>query len=501
MPISFSRYIDITSGVAAGTTVAQRDMIARCFTTSTLVPPASVVTMESADEVGGYFGTASEEYKRATLYFGWISPQITSPKKISFARYVDADSAPRIYGVVGAQSVSIYSAIDDGALSVTLGATTEDFTGIDLTAVTSLSDVAAAIQTAVRTGTGTLWTAATVVWDATAKRFVLTGGATGDLAVSAAAGTTGTDLAALLGWLTGATYSEGAVQQTPLDCVSESAAADNNFGSFLFQPTLGIDDIEAIAAWNEVQNVKFIHLVRVTSATAGTWSPLLLPYSGTAMTLAPLAGEFPEMCPAIILAATDYTARNGVTSFMFRQFDNLTPSVTTDALATTYDDLRVNYVGQTQQAGQYYAFYQRGDLCGGSSDPIAMNVYANEMWLKDKAGADLMSLLLNQGRIPANAQGLGLVKANLTQGVIADALLNGSISVGKTLTVAQRLWITTQTGDDRAWQQVQSGGYWLGAVVQSYTGASSQTEYKIVYTLIYAKDDAVRKIEGTHALV
>ena len=34
MPIAFSRYVNITSGVGAGTAVAQRQLIARLFTTS-----------------------------------------------------------------------------------------------------------------------------------------------------------------------------------------------------------------------------------------------------------------------------------------------------------------------------------------------------------------------------------------------------------------------------------------------------------------------------------
>ena len=47
-----------------------------------------------------------------------------------------------------------------------------------------------------------------------------------------------------------------------------------------------------------------------------------------------------------------------------------------------------------------------------------------------------------------------------------------------------------------AWQQVQNAGYWVGATIQSYT-VGSNTEYKIVYTLIFDNsmrpDDAARE--------
>jgi len=57
------------------------------------------------------------------------------------------------------------------------------------------------------------------------------------------------------------------------------------------------------------------------------------------------------------------------------------------------------------------------------------------------------------------------------------------------------------TGDDLAWYQVQNTGYWLNADIQPYVTVDSRTEYKIVYVLIYSKDDAVRKVEGSHILI
>ena len=57
------------------------------------------------------------------------------------------------------------------------------------------------------------------------------------------------------------------------------------------------------------------------------------------------------------------------------------------------------------------------------------------------------------------------------------------------------------TGDENAWQQVARIGYWLDCVLQSYVTTDSRTEWKAVYTLIYSKDDAIRKVEGSHVLI
>ena len=42
---------------------------------------------------------------------------------------------------------------------------------------------------------------------------------------------------------------------------------------------------------------------------------------------------------------------------------------------------------------------------------------------------------------------------------------------------------------------------WVDVRIVSETGQGGTTEFKIVYTLIYSKDDVVRKVEGTHTLI
>ena len=90
MAISFNRFVDITSGVGAGATARQRDLIGRIFSANEMIPPGSFVEFESADAVLDYFGSASTEYDMAAFYFGWISKNITRAQKISFARWASA---------------------------------------------------------------------------------------------------------------------------------------------------------------------------------------------------------------------------------------------------------------------------------------------------------------------------------------------------------------------------------------------------------------------------
>lgn len=502
MAISIRRYVDITSGVGAGASVRQRELITRVFTTNPLVPTASHVEFTSADDVAAYFGSASEEYARAAFYFGWVSKNIRRAKKISFARWVDAACAPVAYGAKGPQSLSVWQATTAGSISLTLGGDAVEISGLDFSSATSLTAVAGIIQAAVRAAhTGDLWTAATVTYDAVAQRFVLTGGVTGAANIAIAAGESN-DVAALAGWLSGAILSDGSGVETITDTLSSSTQADNNFGSIVFTDGAALTLAEVIeaATWNNTQNVMYQFHVRVTPANAETWSAALLGFAGVGLTLeSPVAGEYPEMAPGMILAATDYTARNATQNYMFQQLD-LTPSVTTNAGADTYDPLRVNYYGRTQTAGQTIDFYQRGVLMGGSTAPVDMNVYANEQWLKDAAAAQIMTLLLALSKVSANAAGKAQLMTILGS-VVEQALRNGTISVDKDLTTVQQLYITETTGDATAWRQVQSIGWWLNVAMQSTTTTDGRVEWKAIYTLIYAKDDCVRAVDGTHVLI
>lgn len=501
MAISIKKYIDIVSGVGAGAVVRARELIGRLFTTNALLPTGSFVEFTSADDVGTYFGASSSEYKRAAFYFGWVSKNITKATKISFARWANADTVPQIFGAVATQSVGNWTGVTDGAFIMTLGATTNTMSAMDFSGATTLANVASIIQAAIRTKTGSMWTAATVSYDSVRGSFNFNGGLAGAAAISVSAPLSGTNILVdgKLGWTVNGIFSAGADEETVVDTVTASADASTNFGSFLFMDAITLEQTTDLAVWNDAQNVAYQFLHAVLDADTSTYHTALKNYSGTGLTLLGAAGEYPEMAPMMILAATDYTKTNAVQNYMFQQFA-LTPSVTTTAKSGTLDDIRINYYGRTQTAGQQIDFYQRGVLMGLATAPVDMNVFANEQWLKDDVASEIMTMLLSNGRISANAVGRSQV-LEVIQNSADRALNNGTISVGKILTTNQKLYIASISGSADAWHQVQNIGYWINVVMQSYVTIDSRTEWKAVYTLIYSKDDAIRKVEGTHNLI
>ncbi|MDR0736625.1 MAG: DUF3383 domain-containing protein [Zoogloeaceae bacterium] len=498
MAISFEKYVRITSGVVGNVGVRQRELILRVFTENALVSPDEALEFTSLDDVKAFFGMESAEYLRAQFYFAWVSKQATRARKISFARYAPEGTAPSVYGGGDAKSLSAIKAAG-GALSINLGGTVFPTTDIDLSAADSLAAVAATVQTAIRALSGS-FSDATVAYDASSRRFVLalpSGGA-------ATIGVEESPLAAALDFTreNGALFITGSEPRSAAETVSDSAELTNNFGAFLFLADLDDEDIAAVAAWTDAQNVKFLYLVPVrTRSEAEAKFAALAGFSGVAVTLLYAGADtgYPEMCPAVVLAATDYTRRNSTCNYMFQQF-NLQPSVTTTAQSDALDKARCNYYGVTQTAGQYLAFYQRGLLMGGSSAPTDMNAYANEIWLKDLAGTQIMSLLLSLQKVSANARGRSQI-INILLPVVDAALHNGAISVGKPLTETQKAFITEETGDADAWRQVADKGFWLDCSILTEVTEDGRTEYYARYILIYSKDDVIRRVEGSHELI
>lgn len=512
MPISQTEYVNITSGIGAGESVPERQLIARLFSHNSRIPPQTVIEFDGGpqvalEEIGTYFGTTSQDYLRAAFYFSFVSKNITQPQAISFSRYVDTAVAGIIYGAQATYALATFTAVSTGSINLTIGAIQATLTGINLSGDASLAAVAATLQTAIQAHTagGADWTATTVNYVAAPTQgglpqFVLTGGVVGVEAIAIAPALSGTDIGPLLGLESpSAIVCQGSAVETVTQTLTTSATNNNNFGSFCFVPVLSESNIVLAAQWNNEQNVYYQYQAPTSAANASTYATALAEIGGVGLTLAPLSNEYPEMVPMAILAATNYNATGSVQNYEFQYNFDLTPSVTDNTDKAIYDALGVNYWGQTQSAGKLINFYQQGVLQGTATDPVDMNTYANEQWLKDAIASQLLSLLLALANVSADSQGVAQVTVTL-QTIIQKALSNGTIVTGKPLDAIQQLYITNATGSNTAWLQVQNKGYWLNVTIVPVV-VDSVTKYTIAYTLIYSKDDIIRQITGTDVLI
>ncbi len=506
MAISFTRYIDITSGVGGAGAVKARDLILRVFTTNPLVPALSYLEFETAAEVGEYFGTTSEEYLRASPYFGFVSKQITSPDKISFARWTNVAVAPYAIGdATETDTLAQLQAITAGEMTITIGGTTEVLTAINFSTDMSLAAVAATLQTKLQAAGGAAFSGATVTYNAIPGNFEITGGTTGTAGGTISFASDVAETVSLaLGFLSpNAILSPGNNVETIPQTLQNSVNASTNFASFVFTnaANLTLQQVEAAAAWNQNNNpsVDFVYLVQVTAANAAAWSAALAGYEGTCLTLAPLSTEYPESTPAKVAAATNYANRGASANYSFQVDSSLTPSVTDDTDANTYDALSINYYGQTQINGQEINFWQTGVMMGTGEAVTVLTDYYNEIWLKGTIGNLFMSALLALNQIPANAQGIA-IGLNILQQAVALAVFNGVISVSEELTTTQIQYIVS-LANAKAAAQVATIGYWFNVSFSSSVNNAGKTTYQMNYILIYAKENVVNKVVGSHVLI
>ena len=482
MPISQKNYVNIISQAGGGSAVSRRDLMGRVFSDSVLLPVGEVVEFTGGptialESVGEYFGITSKEYKFASKYFSYRTKKGTRANKISFAR-LTTEAKPATLVSANDLTLAELKAITNGSLSMLVDGNEVSESAINLSSATSFADVATLLNTAF-TGDGVSFE-----YDDVLGRFICSTGTTG--AESSIDEVGGTIMVAM-----GFTIvSKGVDAQMAVQSIIDSANVSTNFFGIYVLEDLGQSEAGAIAEWVSNQNVKYMYSITVSPTNAEAFSELLANYDGVCLNLG-INDEIAGFMPVAGVAAVDYNRVNGAIDMMYQQFDT-EATVKSSADKRTYDDLKVNYYGQTEQAGNLVSFYQNGVLLGSIKK---IGIYANEAWLKDAFVADILNLRLSLDSLPASQTGVGLVLGVMTN-TVNQALENGVMLAGKTLTQTQKDYITNLTGDDGAWLKVQSAGYYLDAKL-----VNENDEYKVSFLCVYSKGDSINYVDGTDILI
>lgn len=493
MTIDQRRYVDIASGVIGSTAAALQKLDLRVMANSLLIPTDGILEFTNAPDVAQYFGTSSEFATLAADYFAYISPApVSRPRAIQFASHL---TEARAATLIGSAPDTINVIQELGEISLTLDwelvdSVDSETVTVDLSEVNSYADIASTLNG--------VFTNAVFSYQQVGGTGVFVVELNDSETVSASFGV-GNETIAL--GLADTLFVGSGDAQTMTEAYTATTLANDSFGSAYFVNQGDLEEVIDVATLNASFNVKHQLYIDVSPANAEDWAAALGNIASVGLLLRRNGDKTLAVLPAAIMSATDYTRPNATTNYMFRQHPGaFAPQVTSTLDANLYDPLRVNYYGRTAAAGNNIEFFQRAFLCGGVSAPVDMSVHANEQWLKAFITQQWFSLLLATRGIPANDDGAARMKLVVAQAV-TQALTNGTILPGKTLSAVQRLAVTDASGDDLAFHDVQDKGYWYDTVIEEQTGPSGQPEYVGKYTLIYAKGDWVRKVEGSHNLV
>lgn len=455
MAIPQDEYIHIVSSNVGDSEAAERDLSGLVFTDNSSmngsdgsadstwrdwVKSSPLVTRDfySDTEVGKAFGSTSREYQFAQDYFAYISPSGTTPRKLTFCRISstwDATWTPAaIIDKIDEQDTNFGSFCFLQSEKMNAGHVKDVFTTIKGKNYKYLFSLAVP-RYALLTDTLIPTENVASVSDST---------------------------------LLSACSAKSLIEYL-FEGENPTISRDSGNGTFFIASSTDTDKDESDDTWYESSGDNYIYKDnRVYCAS---------------------------FMPMALFASTDYNALNSTKNFMFKDFGDVYPAITTKADKTTYDNLNINYVGLVQNYGRKRMFLQQGFNLDGEDAAV----YCNEIWLKSHISTQLFDLMLTMEKIEANETGELLIY-NTICSCAELGKTNGTIEVVKRLTDAQKRTIYRLTNSDTAWETIYQSGYWLNVEIRPKE-LENRTEYWAYYDLVYAKGDSVRKVEGRDFLV
>lgn len=401
-----------------------------------------IAVVADSDEGAELFALGTEPRSALDILF----QQVPFPKNIIVGRWNDADVAAEIIGYTPA-SFATLNAISDGSF-VCKG---EDFTAVDLvTGVSDLADVAAAIQTELRTGTDPDFAAATCVYNVTEARFeVTTGTGVGADQTLSLFSTTdplvGTDISGLLGLDTGATLNQGADEETITEAIEAIVALNDSPYFITVENTItDFDTLDEVRTWVSSRRYMFF----MDNLEAGALTP-----AETSSVVAQFFALEPPRVAAMWSATDDYKALSFAGRFSSVNFSGSSTIITgnlKDLPGTLSDDLNSTEVAELERKFvNYYApFFSTG------SDPVNGVYNGTTMkslvwidvrywldWCVNAVQVDVFNLLKESDAVPQTEAGvtaeIEVIEAVMQQGVRNGGIAPGQLSAALTSEVQQ----------------------------------------------------------------
>lgn len=450
--IPISQIVTVNPNVI-GAGGAQTSLDGMVVTQSTAVPPGQLAVFYREQDVADFFGASSDEYAAAQVYFAGILGGGQQPGSLSFGRLSLTDTPAMVYGAPTGLTLSQLQALS-GTLTVTT-ATTKTSSPINLSAATSFAN-AATLMTA-----GFTTPDFTISWDTARERFVLATTATGDgTTVSAVTGTLATGVG--LSAAAGAFVQNGTDADTEDSAMTRIANLSGNWGVFTTVWAADEDERLGFAAWTSAQDFQFIYAgwdsdpADLTTNNPASFGAIVhsTPYQGTVPVYGALADAMLTLAWA---ASTNYDITEGRSALAFRQpVAAVAAKVNTLADANALLSNGYTYLGDYASTANTYSILYNGSISGQFE---WADTFLGQVWLRRTMQQALFETLLAYRTLPYNADGYNAIYQG-AQGTIEQAVQNGVIRSGVTLSASQQAEVNRSAGIPIA-DQVSSLGWYL----------------------------------------
>lgn len=261
----------------------------------------------------------------------------------------------------------------------------------------------------------------------------------------------GVDMARLLNL----TERTGAVLSQGMDAMSHAANMEairdltENFVCFTTVDRPTKEDALALAHWASDQGVAYLYIY---------WDndPKLLQPDNTATIAAALkeadvgatCGVWDGLPYAAMIMGTaasiDWDRRNGTITFAFKSQGGLPANVVTGTEATNLRAQNMNFMGDYATRNDQFIFMYPGGMFG---EWTWIDTYLNAIWLNNALQVACMAGFEQTPRVPFTDEGYTLIRSWM-QDPVNRALYSGIIDTGVTLSASQKAELTREAGRD-----------------------------------------------------
>ena len=429
----------------------------------------------NADAVGDDYGTTSDKYRFAQIYFNGFEGSTVKPSALFIAKYSGADSSAKLTGAsLRSMSLDELKAIT-GTLSVTIDGVAKSGS-VDLSTATSFSNAATLIATALT---------ATVTFDTQLQSFEIASTTTGaSSSISFASGTASNALG--LSETAGAQLDNVTVADDATTAMNRLTNYTLNFSTLVAESSATIDDDiqKDLAKWVTAQNHRYwfvkygeepTALIANNTTNFAGWIA-----ENNISDVTCIYGTLEHAALASGYAASlNFSELNGRTTMDFRGQSGTAPSVTDKNDASALESNGYAYYGAFATANDRFIFLRNSVVSG----PFKwVDAYVNQIYFNSQLQLSQITGLIANKSVPYNDIGKSLVRAS-AQDPINEMLNFGGIQSGVTLSEQQKSIVNRESGADAA-TVVFTQGYdlYIGNATPQVRAARGSFPIKLWYT-------------------
>ena len=490
MAISASQIVQVLPRILTGT---GNDLVfnGMVLDDNVLLPAATPISFSSADSVAEYFGTSSDEYKFAAVYFGGYNNSQIKPSLLYFYRLTPEGAAPFVRGetLSPAAALAAIKAVNAGDITISLSGTEYTATGIDFSAVTSLSGAASVLQTALTAkGAGV-----TVGYNSVNDAFTITSTEVGEQ--ESITVPTGTAAVALGFNEETATVSAGEDETDVVGSMTNLTRQFQNFVTFTTLAEPEDTDALALARWVSSQanaGTMYLYVCWDSSkANLDATNTTVIAEQIKALNATGTTVVYPSYKIAAFVIGTAasiaWDQTNGTITFAFKAQSGLAADVTDTQHSVALLGHGVNFIGNYATRNDNFVFFYNGQMFG---EWAWIDTYLNACYLCNKLQVQLMAMFTSNRRIPYTSAGYAIIRANCRD-VIEAAINNGVINIGVSLSNAQKSQLTSELGGDFS-DEIYNNGYYLQ--ILDATAQARQQRVSPPCNLVYTYGGAVQRL-------